>query len=1599
MSSKISSKSRHNNSNISEISKFSPPGGGGGGQKSKSKKSKKYKKHKKYRSCKIIPRFPNFKKKLRETLEEKEEIEFVLGDFKDFHKMEELNTFKNMTSLTLINESIKDISIIISHLPNPLSIIYLCLNQNLINSLDNIYKLQNLQELQINFNFIEKIPGGIFQLKKLKKFWACENNICVIENLDNNIESLWLANNYIENIPKNFGELKNLKELNLAGNLICDLNDLFLISEIKGLKKIYLSDINFGENPICYFYNYRKIMVQIFNYVEIIDQIKLTFDEKFDINRFRDITIKQCYEKIKNNFKISNMILKMIKIYFYFFSSFEIYKNQVMSIKLKFLEYNNNDNYEIEDLKYKIEKNIEQCNKMKEFYHKLKNNIKELNDSFIIYHTLNLETYNNIEIIPLLPNNKNSLFCIDLMKSQLNNEFMQSNFYTGISFNEIYQIKDKKNKYIFNAIYNDLIDENNQFGTDIKFKKFLYIIIPDKILYNKRKLFNYFTENQKTEENYFFCDNYSYLDENELNSDKNYYENKTVIICKCIYFESSIEIIDARFNYFNSIEDIKNYLINLKNNSKKDIVCVKVKYNVNFYIYNNKGLILPKYIIKYNYKKSEFDFISNYDINEENIIKLKLNINNEKLFNLCANHFFNINNNNNENKYYKNKKQCLTNFYDYNQLDNNFFFFVKNSLINFLNKCFKYKDKEEYFNEIKILNDKIKEINEYSKKDENNFLINYDKYINDREKEQNNINFRKIKQINLFNQKITNKIFDEFLSKLSNDLTKFNEISIMTIKCEILSLSKNELKLINLSQIFNLFPNLQKIDLSHNKISQILLSNNNNTDIDINKYNSLKHIDISFNEIKDINIIEQLKNSLKNVEIFYYANPLEKNNKIENDKNIFNPQLNNIICCDKKKLFFFEYIRDFFSYKNEINDFNNLIYFLNGEKFDISNNYKDKIIYLIKKNLYSIDNNNIDNNNNLYHSNIIYLNSNKITEIKNFNNFIYLSELFLQNNKIQLIENLPLTLIKIDLSNNYITNIDFINKNINLEFINVEINFISKINTLFNLKKLKEIHCANNLIDDFTEDEFTSMKNFINLEKFDFSGNGIIYTQENIRIKIIYNCPSLIQLNKKIITEKEKKDANYHFNGKLTIEILEKRVKEQSVIEDNINFNSLIYLDLSGLNLKDEILMFDRKKYPNLKKLNLSKNFFTTLEIFGFLPELNELDLNCNSFNELVPKKYIKIFKSRFNFSNLKILDISNNKLENINGIQNMVKLRKINLKDNFITKLDSLDKLNDLYNINISNNKLRSCDKSNLGILPSLKIFLCDNNFLKSINCFEKYNSLENISFNSNRITDLSCLDKLSQLKKLTKLSLINNPITRIENYRKLIVFYFQRLKFLDNKEIISQERIINNNTNNTNTNNANNTNELNTVKNNSKIRTNSKRDEMLKIYYTYNENNKYQKLSSKKLDYFNVGYRVFQYPRGGEKFFDFEGGGGGSPKRSSHTELNINILQSKNEKDFNKFLFLSKANKIKKNYIPALKLSNSKKYDEIILLNKYKNKRSLKRPFSSTNTRKLMNKTKPIIGNRNDYFSIVLNSFGNNGKYAPLVTLKNFNVKKINF
>ena len=87
--------------------------------------------------------------------EEKEFVEFVLGDFHEFHKISDLQNFKSMTSLSLINESIEDMEIIIDNIPNKEAMIYLCMNENNIKEIKNIHLLPNLQSLHLNFNKIE----------------------------------------------------------------------------------------------------------------------------------------------------------------------------------------------------------------------------------------------------------------------------------------------------------------------------------------------------------------------------------------------------------------------------------------------------------------------------------------------------------------------------------------------------------------------------------------------------------------------------------------------------------------------------------------------------------------------------------------------------------------------------------------------------------------------------------------------------------------------------------------------------------------------------------------------------------------------------------------------------------------------------------------------------------------------------------------------------------------------------------------------------------------------------------------------------------------------------------------------------------------------------------------------------------------------------------------------------------------------------------------------------------------------------------------------------------------------------------------------------
>jgi hypothetical protein len=718
-------------------------------QKKNQKKSKSKKMHSSNNGIVTTTQIPNECKKLQIKEEEKESIEFVLGDFDNYHKVTELATFKNMTSLALVYESIKSISSIVENLPNPAQLKYLCLNENHLTNLDGVEKLTNLEELQVNFNQIEKIEK-ISELNLLKKFWICENKIQVIENLPQNIANFWVANNMIQHIPEDFDKYTQLEFINIAGNFISDLKDIFILEKLKSLKKLYLSDINFGENPICQYSNYRQIIVHIFKDLDILDQVKISLKERQFVE---GIYIKRNLfynNKIRQNHKINKMLFQMMKTYRFFLTNMKYHQVRFFSQRQKMLEYakfekiflgtknetNINDiEKEIEASKNKVHSCLKICEHMNNLFRNLKKYISNLNDLYIVTNFYDLESSGNFKLEPGNNELKWVKSCEGLMKSRLPASFLSKFKFKNLSIYEIYKITNKKVKFLFDSLYDNLLDETNKFGSETKFLDFFFLILPNDILNDSRKLMSFLFEQSQDEQEFLLCDSFSFLDEQELKYGKKN-GNFIAVICKCAYFEETIEEIKGEDMSLNSLEEIKEHIRNKAKTMEGRVVKLCLRFrNTNFYYFNLKGLVAPEYIVEYNYsKENENECEDNSNESENNGIissfqyKLNMNPDCETVFNLCSQHFYNpsfipkqyfcketINKNNS------------IKIWDFNELENNFLFFAKNSVITYIKNCFKYQTYQDYLNEINKINEKIKEITDL--KFQSNYIFLFYKYL------------------------------------------------------------------------------------------------------------------------------------------------------------------------------------------------------------------------------------------------------------------------------------------------------------------------------------------------------------------------------------------------------------------------------------------------------------------------------------------------------------------------------------------------------------------------------------------------------------------------------------------------------------------------------------------------------------------------------------------------------------------------------------------------------------------------------------------------------------------------------------------------------
>ena len=121
-------------------------------------------------------------------------------------------------------------------------------------------KIHNVKDIT-KINFIRYAFNDISEISK-----------CI------NLESVSFSSNQITSL-KYFKDMKNLEELSLANNNISDINEIRYLSPCTKLKKLWLKG-----NPISRYREYRQIVINYIPSLEELDDIKITFSERQNLN-------------------------------------------------------------------------------------------------------------------------------------------------------------------------------------------------------------------------------------------------------------------------------------------------------------------------------------------------------------------------------------------------------------------------------------------------------------------------------------------------------------------------------------------------------------------------------------------------------------------------------------------------------------------------------------------------------------------------------------------------------------------------------------------------------------------------------------------------------------------------------------------------------------------------------------------------------------------------------------------------------------------------------------------------------------------------------------------------------------------------------------------------------------------------------------------------------------------------------------------------------------------------------------------------------------------------------------------------------------------
>eukprot|EP00466_Bigelowiella_natans_P000244 jgi/Bigna1/66183/fgenesh1_pg.1_\ len=385
-----------------------------------------------------------------------------------------------------------------------------------------------------------------------------------------------------------------------------------------------------------------------------------------------------------------------------------------------------------------------------------------------------------------------------------------------------------------------------------------------------------------------------------------------------------------------------------------------------------------------------------------------------------------------------------------------------------------------------------------------------------------------------------------------------------------------------------------------------------------------------------------------------------------------------------------------------------------------------------------------------------------------------LQALDLDGNRISRIPgSLPDSLMSLSLANNLISRMEKPSGwTASLTRLCLENNQISSLEGFSSLTALMELYLTRNKLSE--SKELMHLKRLPQLLILDLSQNDVVKA-DNYRNFVIFHLKIIKVLDGISIHTSEQIKARDMFSGKEST-------------------HTIRSLDLTDAGVK-KLGIIDAKRFSNLRILNLDKNRISELIHFHPLPSLSILRLNDNRIVSIpMSKKNPDIGLLAELFPKLEVLELGHNRISSISNVRlsGLHNLKVLSLDSNDIVVVEGLNDLVKLQQIILSDNKIKRIDRKSFRGLTHLRGIQLDGNSLRSLLNIGPLPNLRTLFASFNRINDFGELDYLNSnlLPTLAKVSFKGNPLARKPGYREKVIVRIANMVILDGTVITPQDR-----------------------------------------------------------------------------------------------------------------------------------------------------------------------------------------------------------------